>query len=91
VADVRPIYEKGDRVLVKFLTGFCAFVIQECEYREGELWFYGVSCCSMMYFPSGVCSAGRGRVPVRRGGRGLHQLVQRQGEQAYQPDGHARH
>ena len=51
-AEVRPIYEKGDRVLVKFLTGFCAFVIQECEYREGELWFYGVSCCSMMYFPA---------------------------------------
>jgi hypothetical protein len=50
-AEVRPIYKKGDRVLVKFLTGFCAFVIQECEYREGELWFYGVSCCSMMYFP----------------------------------------
>jgi hypothetical protein len=49
---VHPIYEKGDRVLVKFLTGFCAFVIQECENREGELWFYGVSCCSMMYFPS---------------------------------------
>lgn len=49
---MRPIYEKGDRVLVKFLTGFCAFVIQECEYREGEMWFYGVSCCSMMYFPS---------------------------------------
>lgn len=51
VAEVRPIYEKGDRVLVRFLTEFCAFVIQECEYREGELWFYGVSCCSMMYFP----------------------------------------
>jgi hypothetical protein len=50
-AEVRPIYENGDRVLVKFLTGFCAFVIQECEYREGELWFFGVSCCSMMYFP----------------------------------------
>jgi hypothetical protein len=51
-AEVRAIYRKGDRVLVKFLTGFCAFVIQECESREGELWFYGVSCCSMMYFPS---------------------------------------
>jgi hypothetical protein len=51
-AEVRPIYRKGDRVLVKLLTGFCAFVIQECEYREGELWFYGVSCCSMMYFPA---------------------------------------
>lgn len=54
VGDVRPIYEKGDRVLVRFLTGFCAFVIQECEDRGGELWFYGVSCCSMMYFPSTV-------------------------------------
>jgi hypothetical protein len=50
-AEVRPIYEKGDRVLVRFLTGFCAFVIQECEDRGGELWFYGASCCSMMYFP----------------------------------------
>lgn len=51
-AEVRPIYEEGDRVLVRFLTGFCAFVIQGCEDREGELWFCGVSCCSMMYFPS---------------------------------------
>lgn len=49
-AEVHPIYEKGDRVLVRFLTGFCAFMIQECEDRGGELWFYGVSCCSMMYF-----------------------------------------
>lgn len=42
-AEVCPIYGMGDRVLVKFLTGFCAFVIQKCEYRDGELWFYGVS------------------------------------------------
>ena len=26
-AEVRPIYEEGDRVLARFLTGFCAFVI----------------------------------------------------------------
>ncbi|HEV2863069.1 MAG TPA: hypothetical protein VGX48_18785 [Pyrinomonadaceae bacterium] len=52
VGEVRPIYRRGDRVLVKFMTGFCALVIQEYEYRGGELWFYGVSCCSMMYFPS---------------------------------------
>jgi hypothetical protein len=51
-AKVRPIYRKGDRVLVKLLTGFCAFVIQGSEDRGGELWFYGASCCSMMYFPA---------------------------------------
>lgn len=28
-AEVRPIYRKGDRVLVKLLTGFCAFVIRQ--------------------------------------------------------------
>lgn len=50
-AEVRPIYRKGDRVLVKLLTGFCAFVIQEFEYMDRELWFYEVSCCLMMYFP----------------------------------------
>lgn len=63
-AEVRPIYEEGDRVLVRFLTGFCAFVIQEREYRGGELWFYGASCCSMMYFPAesivGRLEAGEG-------------------------------
>lgn len=52
VGEVRPIYRRGDRVLVKFVAGFCALVIQECEHRGGELWFYGVSCCSMMYFPA---------------------------------------
>ena len=63
-AELRPIYEEGDRVLVRFLTGFCAFVIQGCEDRGGELWFYGVSCCSMMYFPAesivGRLDAGEG-------------------------------
>lgn len=52
MGEVGPIYRKGDRVLVRLLTGFCAFVIQECENKNGELWFYGASCCSMMYFLS---------------------------------------
>lgn len=55
---MRPIYEEGVRMLVRFLTGFCAFVIQECEYRGGELRFYGVNCCSMMYFATGRRRAG---------------------------------
>lgn len=36
VSEVRLIYEEGDCVLVRFLTGFYAFVIQEREYREGS-------------------------------------------------------
>lgn len=67
--EVRPIYRKGDRVLVKSLTGFCVLVIQEHESREnGELWFYGVSCLL-----DDVLPVGEHRRPPRRG-RGLEMV-----------------
>jgi hypothetical protein len=36
-AEVRLIYEKGDRVPVKFLTGFCPFVIEHGRGGDGKV------------------------------------------------------
>jgi hypothetical protein len=51
VAEVRPIYRRGDRVLVKLPFGYCEVVIQGYEMRRGTLWLYGRGPGSLVAFP----------------------------------------
>ena len=41
LAEVRPIYRTGDRVLVKIPFGYCEMVVQGFETRDGALWLNG--------------------------------------------------
>jgi hypothetical protein len=41
-AEVRPIYRKGDRVLVEMPFGYCDVIIEGCEVEGGRLRLYGV-------------------------------------------------
>jgi hypothetical protein len=41
VGKVRPIYRKGDRVLVELESGLYDLVIQSSEIIGGKLWLYG--------------------------------------------------
>lgn len=40
-AEVRPIYRKGDHVLVRLPAGLYRMKIRATEVIDGELWFYG--------------------------------------------------
>jgi len=41
-AEVRPIYRKGDRVLVELLPfGYCDVVVEGSEIEDGRVWLYG--------------------------------------------------
>ncbi|HWW74719.1 MAG TPA: hypothetical protein VNZ44_04935 [Pyrinomonadaceae bacterium] len=51
LAEVRPIYRKGDRVLVHLPSGYYGLVIRTSEVIDGELWFYGVGA-GIMPFPA---------------------------------------
>lgn len=42
VADVRPIFRKGDRLLVKFPFGSCEMVVQRHAIKSGRVWLYGM-------------------------------------------------
>jgi hypothetical protein len=50
-AEVRPIYRRGDRVLVKLPFGYCEVVIQSYEMRLGALWLNGFGPGSLVSFP----------------------------------------
>jgi hypothetical protein len=39
---VRPIYRKGDRVLVEPPFGYCDVLVEWCEVEGGRLRLYGV-------------------------------------------------
>ncbi|MBV8857895.1 MAG: hypothetical protein JOZ02_13255 [Acidobacteria bacterium] len=52
-ADVRPIYRKGDRVLVELESGFYDVVIHVSEFIAGELWLYGIGPGFIKTFPAG--------------------------------------
>jgi hypothetical protein len=51
-AEVRPIYRKGDRVMVKLPSGFYVLVIQASEFIAGELWLDGHSAEFGTSFPA---------------------------------------
>lgn len=38
---VRPIYRRGDRVLVELDSGFYDLIIKSSEVIAGEVWLYG--------------------------------------------------
>jgi hypothetical protein len=40
LAEVRPIYRRGDRVLVELPSGFYVLTVQSSEIIYGELWLY---------------------------------------------------
>jgi hypothetical protein len=39
-AEVRPIYRRGDRVLVELPFGYCD-VVEGSEIEDGRVWLYG--------------------------------------------------
>jgi hypothetical protein len=41
VAEVRPIYRKGDRVLVELPFGNYDMIVEGCEIEDGWVWLYG--------------------------------------------------
>jgi len=51
-ADVRPIYRKGDRVLVELESGLYDLVIQSAEAIAGEVWLYGAGPRFVKTFPA---------------------------------------
>lgn len=51
LADVRPIYRKGDRVLVHLPLGYYGLVIHASDIIDGEVWFYGRGTDVIMPFP----------------------------------------
>ena len=53
LADVRPIYRKGDRVLVELESGFYYLTILSSEVIAGELWLYGAGLGFVKTFPAG--------------------------------------
>jgi hypothetical protein len=46
VGEVRPIYRKGDRVLVELPFGYCDVVVEGSEIKDGRVWLYG-ACGSL--------------------------------------------
>lgn len=48
---VRPIYRKGDRVLVHLPSGDYGLVIHASDTIDGEVWFYGKGV-GIMPFPA---------------------------------------
>lgn len=53
LAGVRPIYRKGDRVLVELESGLYDLTIQSSEIIAGELWLYGAGPGFVKTFPAG--------------------------------------
>ena len=52
LAEVRPIYRRGDHVLVELPSGFYVLVIQASEVVASELWFDGKSSEFGTSFPA---------------------------------------
>lgn len=53
LAEVRPIYRRGDRVLVELESGFYDLTIQSSEIIAGELWLYGAGPGFVKTFTAG--------------------------------------
>jgi hypothetical protein len=53
LAEVRPIYRIGDRVLVELESGFYDLIIRSSEIIAGELWLYGAGPGFIKTFPAG--------------------------------------
>lgn len=51
-AEVRPIYRRGDRVLVEMEDGFYDLTIQLSEIIDGALWLYGAGTGFIKTFPA---------------------------------------
>ena len=51
-ADVRPIFRRGDRVIVKLSSDFYVLVVQASELDGGELWLYARMGGSAMPIPA---------------------------------------
>jgi hypothetical protein len=69
LADVRPAYGRGDRVLVKLPLCYYVLVIHASDIIDGELWFYGRGVDVIMPFPA-ACIVRRlapGEAPTRPG------------------------
>jgi hypothetical protein len=52
-AEVRPIYRRGDRVLVELESGFYYLTVLLSEVIAGELWLYGAGPGFVKTFPAG--------------------------------------
>lgn len=52
LAEVRPIYRTGDRVLVELPPDFYVLSIQSWEIIGGELWLYAMVNGSTLPFPT---------------------------------------
>jgi hypothetical protein len=52
VGEVRPIFRKGDRVVVKIEFGFCEIIIQRHEIKNGRVWLYGTFQGIAVLFPA---------------------------------------
>lgn len=52
LAEVRPIYRRGDRVLVELDSGLYDLIIQTSEVVGGELWLYGKGPGFIKTFPA---------------------------------------
>jgi hypothetical protein len=53
LAEVRPIYRIGDRVLVELESGFYDLIIRSSEIIGRELWLYGEGPGFVKTFPAG--------------------------------------
>jgi len=51
LAEVRPIFRRGDRVLVKVPFGYCEVTVLRYQVIGGQLWLHGTSAGSTMSFP----------------------------------------
>lgn len=47
---MRPIYRRGDRVLVKIPFGFCELTVLPQKLKSGMLWLYGVCYGFKIFF-----------------------------------------
>lgn len=52
LADVRPIYRRGDRVLVELPSGRYQLAVQSAEIVGGELWLHGEASEFSKSFPA---------------------------------------
>jgi hypothetical protein len=53
LAEVRPIYRKGDRVLVELESGLYELTILSAEVIAGDLWLYATGTGFVKTFPAG--------------------------------------
>jgi hypothetical protein len=52
LGEVRPIYRRGDRVLVELPSGYYVLVVQSSEVVAGDVWLYGKGNDFYLPFPA---------------------------------------